>query len=330
MNRINADANDALTELITLPKITRNYISKLRFTIQTVDNRKDINKYARWILCMTYLIPIITLYIKTDIRLNNFLTNSNTIKNDSTLNVMQGEFTFYDVQIPDELIDLSDLIDHDAKSSISIATIEFVHKIMSNHECKEYKVIKKMLEHMYFIIGTFITDTAQEVTVFCWQFKSKEAIDKLNNIFTKSSTRLISKLSDDHVCIYYNEREIIQNTINNLHKEISISGGDDLLMNSNTLSNTSTVMHDDSKAATSNLDDLNNIQDVKMSLPSIMNIFYVFFWFYVYSVCSIIKFLLKIDAIRMTDNNMGHDVWNRLPEFIKSKFDSIMHDNKNQ
>src|SRR5580692_4207144 len=65
-----------LESLITLPKITTEYIENMKNIIKASQDKKEVYKYTKWILCMTYLIPIIHLYVLNDNRLNYFIKRS--------------------------------------------------------------------------------------------------------------------------------------------------------------------------------------------------------------------------------------------------------------
>lgn len=139
-----------LPVLMTLTKITREYIDKMKMIVRTSTDKNNVHKYVEWILCMTFFVPVINLYINSDARADQFITRCEDIKNNSIMNICRGNLTYYNVHLPhtNEHIDLTDLV----SDSIDITSIRFMHHIITNRHSCESEILTEMFKHIYFVI----------------------------------------------------------------------------------------------------------------------------------------------------------------------------------
>jgi hypothetical protein len=71
---------EELPIIMSLPRISKEYIAKMKRIVQTSTNKKDVHRYTKWILCMTYLSPVVSLFVNCDKRVKDFITRCDDVR----------------------------------------------------------------------------------------------------------------------------------------------------------------------------------------------------------------------------------------------------------
>lgn len=220
----NDDVNrivDELVSLISLPKITKEYIEKMKNIVHTSDNKKEVHKYTKWILCMTYLVPIIKMYLMNDNKVKNFIERHKQIANNGVVAVQNGSLTYYDICVPKTLVDLSDV-----KNYVDENVLNFVINLIENKNSKEHRILSKMTEHIFLVVcrsdRSFNTndsrskdddkiseDDEDRHISFCWQFKDINEKRKIEKMVMKKKSQLIAQIDKTNLHIRYDPNEIV-------------------------------------------------------------------------------------------------------------------------
>ncbi|VBB18376.1 hypothetical protein YASMINEVIRUS_839, partial [Yasminevirus sp. GU-2018] len=220
--------------LMTLPKITRDYITKMKNIVKSSTDKKEVHKYTKWILCMTYLIPVIALYLKNDDRLKHFIKRNTEFRETASVNVMDGHLTYYDILLPDSSssVDLTSLVDDDIDESV----VNFVHTIVSNHNSREARILSKMFKHIYFVICNVklyeSTEGLKPYLVFCWQFKDMPEKRKIEKAVNRSRNSLVPQMDNNSVYLRADNNEVVSQLLDLVCHTEKNKKGEDVLRSS--------------------------------------------------------------------------------------------------
>lgn len=213
---------DELVSLISLPKITKDYIDKMKSIVHTSNNKKEVHKYTKWVLCMTYLIPIIKMYLMNDNNVKYFIERHKSIANNGVVAVQNGSITYYDIFVPKSSVNF-DHIKHDIDKNI----LNFVINLINDTNSKEHKILSKMTEHIFLVVCRSdkmfnindnrsmneMSDMSDEDDnrhiSFCWQFKDSNEKQKIEKMVMKKKSQLISQLDRANLHIRYDQNEIV-------------------------------------------------------------------------------------------------------------------------
>lgn len=293
---------NGLDSLITLPKITTEYIDNMKSINKASQNKKEVHKYTKWILCMTYLIPIIHLYILNDKRLNYFIKRS-----DIDIELRNGQLTYYDVILPEVDLSLSDL----KQCGIDNEVADFIGGIISNKSTKEHRIIRKMIQNIFFVVceserlfdknGEKMSEKKlTKVTTICWQFKDNDEKKKIQSMILKPKNHLIPQIDTNNLYIKYDPEELISKLLNNDNKHDSCTDKCE-------------INYDHSSIPNKILSLLTSFFGESNNISSIMRVLMFMFVIYICTLNKIIKKILGLDLLQMIADEYG------LPEIFKNK-----------
>lgn len=212
-----------LISLISIPKITKEYIDKMKGIVHTSEKKSEVHKYTKWILCMTYLIPVINMYMMNDNRVKLFIERHKNIANNGVVAVQNGSITYYDICVPIDPVDLKGVEEY-----VDSHVLNFITNLIENKNSKEHRILTKMTEHIFLVVcrsdysfgmnnDSTITDLdslENRKISFCWQFKDMNEKRKIDKMISKNKNQLISQIDKTNLYIRYDPKEIVKQIMN--------------------------------------------------------------------------------------------------------------------
>jgi hypothetical protein len=172
---------------ISLPIISLSYVENMIKKVKLSNDIKKNHKYTKWILCMTFILPIIHLCLINDPRMNIFIHSKKSFR------VSDSDLVFYEILIPQTpVLCLTDIVG----SNIKQYMVDFLLNLSINAQSKESRLVKKMLTDLYIVR---ISDNINE-DLFCIYYRKSSPVE--NEFFLRTNVSVDIVYDRTHVNIH--------------------------------------------------------------------------------------------------------------------------------